>query len=79
MPHSPYQAIHNPKQALQDCESCINSWYSGPDTLVKVRPVCCAERGYNETMLLHGLNEFLNEIDRFSHVEDAHDQGATSD
>ena len=41
------------------CESCINSWYSGPEALTKSCPCCRHERGYNETMTLRGLDDFL--------------------
>ena len=41
---------------------CLNSWYSGQEALTKTCPSCRAERGYNETMLLLGLNDFLTEI-----------------
>ena len=61
------------------CESCLNTRYSGPDALVKTCPVCRAERGYNETMLVRGLDEFLIEIGKVFRVEDVHNQGATSD
>lgn len=44
------------------CEGCINSWYSGPDALTKSCPCCRHERGYNETMTLRGLDDFLVEI-----------------
>ena len=41
------------------CESCINKWYSGSEALTKPCPACRAERGYNETMLLRGLDNFF--------------------
>ena len=41
------------------CDSCVNKWYSGPDALVKPCPACRHERGYNETMMLRGLDGFL--------------------
>ena len=52
------------------CESCINTGYSGPDALVKTCPACRAERGYNETMLLRGLDEFLKQIGRAIQTEE---------
>ena len=52
------------------CESCINTWYSGPDALVKTCSACRAERGYNETMLLRGLDEFLKQIRRAIQTEE---------
>ena len=44
------------------CEDCVNTWYSGPDAMTKTCPVCRRERGCNETMLLNGLNEFIEGI-----------------
>lgn len=56
------------------CESCINTWYSGPDALVKTCPACRAERGYNETMLLRGLDEFLKQIGRVIQTEEEREE-----
>ena len=44
------------------CETCVNHWYSGDEALTKTCPACRAERGYNETMLLRGLDDFLSGI-----------------
>ena len=41
------------------CEVCVNSWYSGPDALTKACPSCRGERGYNETMVIRGIDDFL--------------------
>jgi len=41
------------------CQECVNTWYSGPEAMTRTCPVCRAERGCNETMLLHGSNEFM--------------------
>ena len=46
------------------CETCVNQWYSGPDAMTKTCPICRAERGCNETMLLRGLTEFLEHVGR---------------
>ena len=56
------------------CESCINTWYSGLDALVKTCPACRAERGYNETMLLRGLDEFLKQIGRVIQTEEEREE-----
>ena len=39
-------------KTILGCEVCVNSWFSGPDALTKCYPSCCADRGYNDTMLL---------------------------
>ena len=44
------------------CEGCVNTWYSGPEALIKTCPSCRAERGYSETMLLRGMDSFLAEV-----------------
>ena len=41
------------------CQECINTWYTGPDAMLKTCPICRTERGCNETMVLRGLTEFL--------------------
>ena len=44
-------------KSILGCEACVNGWYSGPEALNKTCPRCRAERGYNETMTLLGLDE----------------------
>ena len=46
-------------KSILGCESCPNSWYRGPDPMAKTCPLCCAECGFNETMILNGLHDFL--------------------
>ena len=55
------------------CESCINKWYSGSEALIKPCPACRAERGYNETMLLRGLDDFLSEVRKAIQTEEERD------
>ena len=49
-------------KSILGCDTCVNSWYSRPDALTKHCPKCRVERGYNETLLLHGLDDFLTQI-----------------
>lgn len=44
------------------CEKCVNSWFRGEDALTKPCPSCRMERGYNETMVLRGLDDFLQDL-----------------
>ena len=44
------------------CQSCVDTWYSGGERLDKPCPRCRAERGYAETCLLRGMDEFLSEF-----------------
>ena len=46
-------------KSILGCESCTNNWYSGPDAMTKTCPLCRAERGFTETMILNGLHDFL--------------------
>ena len=46
------------------CQECANTWYSGPEAILKTCPLCRAERGCNETMVLRGLSEFMENIRR---------------
>ena len=41
------------------CEACVNGWFTGEDALLKPCPSCKSERGYTETMVLRGMDEFL--------------------
>ena len=49
-------------KTILGCESCVNRWFSGNDALTKDCPLCRSERGYTETMLVRGLDGFLQEI-----------------
>ena len=57
-------------RTLLGCENCVNGWYSGTDALTKTCPVCRAERGYSETMVLRGLDDFLTGINKIMNPED---------
>lgn len=52
----------------------MNHWYSGDEALTKTCPACCADRGYNETMLLRGLDEFLIGVRQAIQTEDERDE-----
>ena len=43
---------------LLGCEACVNSWFTGEDALTKQCPSCRVERGYTETMVLRGMDDF---------------------
>ena len=55
---------------LLGCEACVNQWYSGSEAISKTCPICRAERGCNETMLLRGLTEFLENVGKLYINED---------
>ena len=43
-------------------QACVDTWYSGTEAMNRTCPMCCAERGVNETMVLRGLTEFMEGI-----------------
>lgn len=59
LPMQPPIVVAKCCKSILGCESCANSWYSGPDAMVKTCPLCRAERGFTETMILNGLHDFL--------------------
>ena len=56
------------------CELCVNHWYSGDEALTKSCPACHADRGYNETILLRGLDEFWIGVRQAIQTEDERDE-----
>ena len=46
---------------LIGCQSCIDEWYVGSEQSTTC-PVCWSERGYADTTLLKGIDEFLQAI-----------------
>ena len=60
-------------QSILGCKKCVNQWYNGKEALTKCCPSCKASRGYNETMLLRGLDAFLNDICKSIQIEDERD------
>lgn len=46
-------------KVILGCESCVNGYYTGLDALTKPCPHCRAPRGYNETMVFRGFDDFL--------------------
>lgn len=56
-------------KTILGCETCVNSWYSGEDALFKTCPKCRASRGYNETMILRGLDTILEVYRKIEGIE----------
>ena len=52
----------------------VTKWYSGEDALTKTCPSCRAARGYNETMLLCGLDDFLIQVKKAIQTEEAREE-----
>ena len=61
-------------KTILGCESCINSWYSGEDALTKTCPSWRAARGYNETRLLRGLDDFLIQVRKAIQTEEEREE-----
>ena len=60
-------------KSIVGCDSCINNWFSGSSALTKSCPLCRAERGYSETMLIRGLDDFLEQVKVVVQTEDEQD------
>ena len=52
------------------CQDCVNTWYSGPQTTTKTCPMCRADRGCYETMMLRGLSDLMESLRRLCGSED---------
>ena len=52
---------------------CVNEWYSGEEALTKTCPSCRVERGYNKTVILQRLDEFLINIQPAMEEENSSD------
>lgn len=50
-------------KTILGCNECVNRWYSGPDSLNKPCPLCNDERGYSETMIWKGVDNFVKAIE----------------
>ena len=46
------------------CQTCVDTWFSGPNALNKNCPICQQERGYAHTSTLHGLDELVAEVEK---------------
>ena len=73
VPMTPPIIISRCCKTVVGCEKCVNEWYSGPDALIKTCPSCRAERGYNETMLLRGFDDFITEVQKVIQTQDERD------
>lgn len=74
VPINPPVIVTKCYKTILGCESCINSWYSGEDALTKTCPSCRAARGYNETMLLRGLDDFLIQVRKAIQTEEEREE-----
>ena len=48
------------------CEQCVNTWYgisgSYEELMKKPCPICNVDRGYAQTSRLHGLDDFVTQV-----------------
>ena len=63
-------------KVLLGCEACVNRWYRGDDALTKPCPACKHARGYNETMILRGLDELLTTLNSCNMSQDQGSSGS---
>ena len=62
------------------CQVCVDTWYSGPEAMTRTCPMCRAERGCNETMVLRGLTDFMESVRKMCGNEDnSRSAGTTHD
>ena len=61
---------------LMGCQACVDTWYSGTETMTRTCPMCRADRGCNETMVLRGLTDFMDGIRKLYNEDDS--AGTTS-
>ena len=44
------------------CQTCVDRWYCGTDSINHSCPICRSERAFTETSQIKGLDDFLNGI-----------------
>ena len=44
------------------CQVCVDTWYRGDVGMTKRCPICRHDRGYSETFIIRGMDEFMNGI-----------------
>ena len=59
------------------CQECVNTWYSGPEAMTRTCPMCRAERGCNETMMLRRLTDFMETIKKIYEGNEDNSTGTT--
>ena len=56
----------------------VNTWYSGAEAMTRTSPMCRAERGCNETMILRGLTDFMETIKKIYEGNEDNSAGTTN-
>lgn len=46
------------------CQTCVDTWFSGPNALNRNCPICQQECGYAHTSTLHGLDKVAAEVEK---------------
>ena len=49
---------------LLGCQTCVDNCYSGTKAMTRTYPMCHADWGCNETVVLHGLSDFMDGIQK---------------
>lgn len=44
------------------CQKCIDEWYQGEDRMSKRCPLCQGDRGFADSMILLGIEDFLTAV-----------------
>ena len=50
------------------CQKCVDEWYK-EDRMTKRCPLCQGVRGFADSMILLGIEEFLNSLSSISHLK----------
>lgn len=53
---------------------CCNTWYSGPELMLKTHPVCQTKRGCNDTVSLCGLTQFMEGVQKLYRSNSSNEQ-----
>ena len=53
------------------CRLCVDTWYSGEDGVNKPCPLCKKDRGFCDTFILRGLDDFLHVMKNTLEEDDA--------
>lgn len=58
--------------SILGCQTCVDTWFSGPAALSKQCPLCKHERGYAQTITLRGLDEAAAEVGKLFTTAERH-------
>ena len=54
-------------RSIIGCKRCVDQWYKGDQGVEKRCPLCRGERGFADTSIVHGLDDFLVYLGKVAH------------